>query len=302
MGHDDHDHAGHDHTAGAGVRALTLALALTLSFLGVEIIGAWWFDSLALLSDAAHMFTDCAALAIALAAARISEMAPDSRRTYGYRRFEVLAAAFNAVLLVIAAGWIFYEATQRFLSPAQVQPLGMFVIAALGLVVNLIGMRILTGHQARSLNMKGAYLELWADALGSVGVIVGAGLIWMTGYAWIDPVVAVGIALWVLPRTWGLLADATHILMQGVPRGTDLVAIRARIIAVAGVADMHDLHIWSVAGDDVSLTAHVVLQAGASHEAVRLLAVKALQTDFGIQHVTLQTEDVSCDPVLHIHA
>jgi cobalt-zinc-cadmium efflux system protein len=318
MAHDhdtgDHDHAshahaghahpdhGHDHTAGAAPRALAIALALTAGFLLVEIVGAWWFSSLALLSDAAHMFTDCAALAIALAAARIGQLPPDTRRTFGYRRFEVLAAAFNATLLVLAAAWIFYESIRRLISPAEVEPLGMLVVAALGLIVNLIGMRVLTGQQNDSLNMKGAYLELWADALGSVGVIAGAVLIWLTGFGWIDPVVAIAIALWVLPRTWSLLSNATHILMQGVPRGTDLPAIRAQIAGVAGVAGVHDLHVWSVAGDDVSLTAHVVLGPGAAHETVRKLATTALEGRFGIRHVTLQTEDTPCDAGAHLHA
>jgi cobalt-zinc-cadmium efflux system protein len=178
--------------------------------------------------------------------------------------------------------------------------LGMFAIAATGLSVNLLGMWVLKGQEEDSLNMKGAYLELWADALGSLGVIVGAGLIWMTGLSWIDPVVAIGIALWVLPRTWSLLSNATHILMQGVPRGTDLAAIRSKIRSIAGVANVHDLHVWSVAGDDISLTAHAVLDPGTSHEAVRLTIATALLGHFGIQHVTIQTEDRACqDAAVH---
>ena len=292
----DHDHSGHhhDHSHGAGTRALAAALCLTVAFLVVEVIGAWWFGSLALLSDAAHMFTDSAALAIALSAARIGQRAPDERRTYGYRRFEVLAAAFNASLLVIAAAWILFEAARRFINPAEVQPLGMIAIAVAGLIANLIGMKILTAHQHDSLNMKGAYLELWADALGSVGVILGALVIWGTGWVWVDPVVAVAIALWVVPRAWSLLSHSTHILMQGVPRGVDLAEIRARIGGVAGVGDVHDLHVWSVAGDDISLTAHVVIADGAEHEGVRAEVLAMLARTFHIDHATLQTEAVSC--------
>ncbi|MEO6300459.1 MAG: cation diffusion facilitator family transporter [Paracoccaceae bacterium] len=306
--HSDHDHAhhrhghAHDHTAGAAPRALALALALTAGFLLVEILGAWFFVSLALLSDAAHMFTDCAALAIALAAAHIGQFAADERRTFGYRRFEVLAAAFNATLLVLAATWILYESVRRLITPTAVEPLGMLLVAVAGLVVNLIGMRVLSGQQGASLNMKGAYLEVWADALGSVGVIAGAVLIWLTGYSWIDPIVAVAIALWVLPRTWNLLSNATHILMQGVPPGIDLTAIRARIAGIAGVADVHDLHVWSVAGDDISLTAHVVLASGAAHDVVRTATLAALEGQFGIHHVTLQTEDIPCETGEHLHA
>lgn len=293
MGH-DHAHHHHDHTQGAGTRALTLTLGLTLAFLLAEVVGAWWFSSLALLSDAAHMFTDAAALAIALAASRIGQMEPDEKRTFGYRRFEVLAAAFNAALLLIAALWIFYEAIRRFMNPADVQPLGMIAIAVAGLIANVVGMRILMGHREKSLNIQGAYLEVWADAIGSVGVIIGAVLIWLTGYAWIDPIVAVAIALWVLPRSWRLLSDATHILMQGVPQGVDLAEIRRKLSGMSGASDVHDLHVWSVAGDDISLTAHVVLDDGAEHEAVRSTVLAALADQFDIHHVTLQTEETGC--------
>ncbi len=310
MGHNHdhaHDHAhahasghasghGHDHAAGANSRALALALALTLAFLAAEVAGAIAFSSLALLSDAAHMFTDGAALAVALVAARIATLAPDDRRSYGYRRFEVLAAAFNASLLLLAAAWITLEALRRLINPAEVAALGMFVVAVAGLVVNLIGLRILSAGRASTLNMKGAYLELWADAVGSVGVMLGAGLIWATGWPWIDPLVAIAIALWVLPRSWSLLSEAVQILMQGVPRGVDLAAIRARLGALEGVGGVHDLHVWSVAGDDVSLTAHVVLTQGTGHDDLRARAAAALAEAFGIHHITLQTEDQACAP------
>jgi cobalt-zinc-cadmium efflux system protein len=294
-GHDDagRGHAGHDHTAGANTRALGLTLGLTLAFLLAEVLGGWWFSSLALLSDAAHMFTDAAALAIALVAAKLGALAADDKRTYGYRRFEVLAAAVNASLLLVAAGWIVFESIRRLMHPEAVAPLGMLGVAVAGLVVNLIGMKILAAGRDESLNMKGAYLEVWADAIGSVGVIAGALLIWATGWLWVDPLVAVGIALWVLPRGWGLLREASHILMQGVPHGTDLARIRAALARIEGVASVHELHCWSVAGDDVSLTAHLVL-AGQGHEVVRARAVAVLAEDFGIQHVTLQIEDGAC--------
>lgn len=297
-GHVGHGHAGHDHSAGANTRALALTLGLTLAFLLAEVLGGWWFSSLALLSDAAHMFTDSAALAIALAAARLGAMAADDKRSYGYRRFEVLAAAVNASLLLVAAGWIVFESVRRLIHPESVAPLGMLVIAVAGLVVNLIGMKILASGRDESLNMKGAYLEVWADAIGSVGVIAGALLIWATGWLWVDPLVAVGIAIWVLPRGWGLLREASHILMQGVPRGTDLGRIRAALAGIEGVAGVHELHCWSVSGDDISLTAHLVL-AGQGHEDVRARAAEVLAEDFGIQHITLQIEDEACAAPLH---
>lgn len=289
-----HGPGGHNHGAGANARALKIALGLTGGFMLAEVAGAFIFNSLALLSDAAHMFTDTAALAIALLAIKIGERAADERRTYGYRRLEILAAALNAVLLFIVSAYILYEGVHRFLKPEPVQSIGMVVVAALGLVTNLVAMRVLVGGKDGNLNMKGAYLEVWADAIGSIGVIAAAGLIWISGWTWIDPVVAVGIGIWVLPRTWVLLRDTTHILLQGVPPGYELKVVRGAIEEVAGVAGVHDLHLWSVAGDDASLTAHVELVAGAEGEAVRKTVEHMLDARFHIHHVTLQTEVERC--------
>ncbi|WP_257551160.1 cation diffusion facilitator family transporter [Sphingopyxis sp. DBS4] len=302
MGH-QHDHGegggghAHDHAAGANARSLSIALALTGSFLIAELAGAWLFNSLALLSDAAHMFTDAAALAIALAAIRIGQRPADKKRTYGYRRFEILAASFNALLLFAIAGYVLYEGVQRFLDPQPVGSVGMLVVAFFGLVVNLIAMRVLAGGRDRSLNVKGAYLEVWADMLGSVGVLLAAALIWLTGWTWVDPAVAIAIGLWVLPRTWILLRDTTNILLQGVPRGIDLDAVRAAIADVAGVASVHDLHLWSVAGDDRSLTAHVVVDASEDEQQVRRRVADQLHDRFEIEHATLQIErgDAACE-------
>ncbi|MGQ2935934.1 MAG: cation diffusion facilitator family transporter [Sphingopyxis sp.] len=286
-------HSGHDHMAGANSRNLTIALALTGTFLVAELVGAWLFNSLALLSDAAHMFTDAAALAIALAAIRIGRRPADVKRTYGYRRFEILAAAFNALLLFAVAAYILYEGIKRFVEPQEVQSLGMLAVAAAGLIINLVSMRMLSGGKDESLNVKGAYLEVWADMLGSLGVIGAAILIYFTGWSWVDPIVAIAIGLWVLPRTWILLRDTTNILLQGVPRGVDLGAVRASIAAVEGVAEVHDLHLWSIAGRDMSLTAHVVLTPGREADAVRLGVSEALHDAFEISHATLQMESAS---------
>lgn len=299
----DHGEAGHahNHGAGANARSLSIALGLTATFLVAELVGAWLFNSLALLSDAAHMFTDATALAIALAAIRIGQRPADKRRTYGYRRFEILAAAFNAVLLFLVAGFVLYEGVQRFFAPPEVQSLGMLLVASAGLFVNLVAMRILAGGKDDSLNVKGAYLEVWADMLGSVGVIGAALLIWGTGWNWVDPVVAIAIGLWVLPRTWILLRDTTHILLQGVPRGIDLDAVRAAMRAQPGVADVHDLHIWSVAGDDASLTAHVVVSDGGDVDVVRVALAAMLEARFEIHHATIQPETAPCADAASLH-
>jgi cobalt-zinc-cadmium efflux system protein len=300
-GPDTGGHAGHNHGAGASTKRLAIALSLTSVFVVAELIGAFLFDSLALLSDAAHMFTDSAALAIALAAVKIGQRPPDDKRTFGYRRFEILAAAFNAILLFAVAGYVLIEGIGRFFDPKPVESVGMLTVATIGLVVNLISMRILAGGKDDSLNVKGAYLEVWADMLGSLGVIGAAVAIYLAGYNWIDPIVAIGIGLWVLPRTWILLRDTTHILLQGVPRGFDLKAIRERMGQMPGVVGVHDLHLWSVAGDDASLTAHVAIADGGSSASTRRAVVGMLEAEFNIHHATIQTETEPCGDEESLH-
>ena len=294
--HSGHDHAGHggghghSHGAGASSRQLSIALALTSSFLVAEVAGAWWFNSLALLSDAAHMLTDAAALAIALAAVKIGQRPADDRRTFGYRRFEILAAALNALLLFAVAAFVLYEGIGRLMAPPEVGSTGMLVVATLGLIVNLVSMRLLASGKDRSLNVKGAYLEVWADMLGSIGVIAGAVAIMLTGWGWVDPVVAIAIGLWVLPRTWTLLKDTTRILLEGVPAHLELARIRTAIAGSPGVAGVHDLHVWSLSSNDVSLSVHVTLAAGSDGDTVRRGVAKMLAERFAIDHVTIQTE------------
>lgn len=289
-----HDHGlgghAHDHTAGANAKMLGWALALTSTYLIAEVIGGFWFNSLALLSDAAHMMTDVVALAIALMAIKIGQRAADERRTFGYRRFEILAAAFNAVLLFVIAIYVFVEAIKRFTDPEPVQSWGMLIVAAIGLLVNLISMRLLTSGKDASFNVKGAYLEVWADMIGSVGVIIGALVIKFTGWTWIDPVVAVAIGLWVLPRTWILLRDTTNVLLEGVPSNLALADVRRAIAAVPGVAGLHDLHVWSMSNDEVSCTVHLTLGQAADPDAVRKAVAEMIDAEFGIEHVTVQTE------------
>jgi cobalt-zinc-cadmium efflux system protein len=303
-----HDHGSgshsHDHTAGANAKMLGWALALTSTYLIAEVIGGFWFNSLALLSDAAHMLTDVAALVIALLAIRVGQRPADDRRTFGYRRFEILAAAFNAILLFGIAIYVFVEAVQRFTAPEPVESWGMLIVAAIGLVVNLISMRLLTAGKDASLNVKGAYLEVWADMIGSVGVIIGALAIKFTGWTWIDPIVAVAIGLWVLPRTWVLLRDTTNVLLEGVPSGLRLAEVRTAVTAVSGIAGLHDLHVWSMSNDDVSCTMHVTLVPGADPDTVRKAVTRLIDERFGIEHATIQTEGPGgdCEESEHLHS
>jgi cobalt-zinc-cadmium efflux system protein len=288
--------AGHSHAlpSSQNEKYIWIALGLTSTFLVVEVIGGLITGSLALISDAAHMLTDTMALAIALAAIRIARKAPDARRTFGYHRFEILAAAFNAVLLFLVAMYILYEAYLRFRSPAEIQSTGMLVIAVFGLIVNLISMRLLSGGKHASLNVKGAYLEVWSDMLGSIGVILGALVIRYTGWAWVDSLIAVLIGFWVLPRTWILLKESVNILLEGVPAGMDIEKVQAALRAVPGVVSVHDFHLWAVTSGKASLTAHVVYDPVYSTEQLLPALKEVLASQFAVYHTTLQFEINPC--------
>ena len=285
--------AGHDHGTGAIAheRPLWWAFGLTSTFLVAEVIGGLLTNSLALLSDAAHMGTDVVALAISLVAVRLSRRPPDAKRTYGYARMEAIGALVNGGMLFLVAGYILWEAVGRFRQPADVASTGMLVIATLGLAVNLVSMRLLKAGSGQSLNVKGAYLEVWADMLGSLGVIVGALLIMATGWALADPIIAVLIGLWVLPRTWTLVREAGQVLMQGAPLGLNVDTVRDAMLAHPGVLTVHDLHIWALGSKEPILTAHVVVADPAqTADAVRGSLSTMLAEKFDIDHPTLQVE------------
>ena len=296
--------SGHDHGTGniRHEKPLWWALGLTATFLVAEIVGGLLTNSLALLSDAAHMATDVIALTIALVAVRLSRRPPDAKRTYGYARMEAIGALVNGGMLFLVAGWIIWEAVDRFREPPEVASTGMLVVAALGLVINLVSMRLLKAGSGESLNVRGAYLEVWADMLGSVGVIVGAIIIMLTGWTIADPIIAVLLGLWVLPRTWTLMSQAGHILMQGVPDGLDLEAVRSALLEHPGVAEIHDLHAWALGSKEPVLTVHVVAdEATAARDALRVKLAQMLSERFDITHATLQVEAVPCHTE-HVHA
>ncbi|MDZ4079792.1 MULTISPECIES: cation diffusion facilitator family transporter [Hydrocarboniphaga] len=286
--------AGHDHGKGANERSMWIALSLTGSFMIAEAVGGWLTGSLALISDAAHMLTDTVALAIALLAIRIGKRAADRRRTFGYGRFEIIAAAFNAGMLFAVAIYIFYEAWQRFRMPPEVQSIPMLVIASLGLIVNLISMRLLSAGQSESLNVKGAYLEVWSDMLGSLGVIIGAGVIYLTGWTWFDPLIAVLIAVWVLPRTYILLKASANVLLEGVPEGVEIDKIESSIRSDADVRGVHDLHIWGLGSGQISLAAHVLLAPGVQVDSFLRRTEMKLKSEYKVTHTTLQCEFEPC--------
>ncbi|GAA5513579.1 metal cation efflux system protein CzcD [Deinococcus carri] len=285
--HGGHSQGGHNHGANASARQLRMALLLTGAFLVVEVVYAFVSGSLALLSDAGHMLTDVAALALSLFAIRLGERPADRKRTFGYRRTEILAAALNAGALFAIGIYILVEAYGRLREPVAVQTTPMLIVAVLGLLVNLISARILAGGAGGSLNVKSAYLEVLGDLLGSVAVIAGALIIRFTGLTWVDPVLGALIGLWVLPRTWTLLKSSVNVLLEGVPEGLDLDALRSDLRALPGVQEVHDLHVWSVTSSQNNLTAHLV---SAEAPAGLLPQVHEVAERYGIEHTTVQVE------------
>lgn len=288
---------GHDHGKGANERALRRALVLTGAYLVAEVIGGILTNSLALLSDAAHMLTDVAALAIALIAIRIGRRPADRKRTFGYYRFEILAAAGNAALLFAVGLYILLEAWQRFREPQTIQTLPMLLVACGGLLVNAVSIWGLRSGEKGSLNVRGAYLEVWSDLLGSIAVIAGALTIRWTGWWQVDPILAVLIGLWVLPRTWTLLSASVNILLEGVPEGINLDEIELALKSISGVREVHDLHVWAITSGRVSLTAHLVIDlTDQSADDVLRLARANLKERFHIEHTTMQIEIEPCPP------
>ncbi|MBW6436666.1 cation diffusion facilitator family transporter [Actinoplanes hulinensis] len=301
--------AGHDHgtrdllTSGSGHRRrLWWAAGLLTVFMVVEAVAAGITGSLALLSDAGHMFTDVLAIAMTLAAITAAHRAStDSRRTYGLYRLEVLAALANAALLTVVAGFVLVQAVQRFTDPPHVPAGWMLVVAVGGLLANLVAFALLRSGAKENIGVRGAYLEVLGDLLGSAGVIVAALIIWRTGWAYADPIVAVLVALMILPRTFALGRSAIRILVQAAPEHLDVARVRERLAAVPGVCDVHDLHVWTLTeGMDVA-SAHLRLDPQAELGTVLTAAREALHEDFRIDHATLQVEPAGaardCTPV-----
>jgi len=287
-----HDH-GHSHlSAGARHRGrLTVALAVLAAFMVVEVVGGLVTGSLALLSDAAHMLTDVVGLGMALAAIHLAARGSQrTDRTFGLYRLEILAGLANAVLLLGVAAYVLVEAVRRFGDPADIPVGTVLVIAVLGLGANLVAFALLRKGAKESLNVEGAYLEVLADTVGSVGVIASAVLLQLTGWRWVDPAVGVAIALWIAPRSLRLAGRAIHILVQAAPPGTDLDAMQDDLRGLADVVEVHDLHVWTLTSDMEVLSAHLVVELSADHHRVLDEARDLLRDRYGIGHATLQIE------------
>jgi cation diffusion facilitator family transporter len=292
MGH------GHTHvpvTASSGQRhRLVVVLCLTLAVLAVEIVGGLLSGSLALLADAGHMATDAAGIALALAAVTLAQRPARGRRTFGWQRVEILAAVANGLVLLVVAGYVLVEAVRRIERPPEIGSGLMLAIASVGLVVNLVSLAVLHRGRGVSLNMRGAYLEVAADALGSVAVIVAAVVIATTGWTPADIVASAVIGFLVLPRAWHLLREALDVLLEAAPRGVDLEQVRAHILGVDGVLGVHDLHAWTITSGLPVLSAHVVvtdeaLDAGHGGRVLDALC-ECLGEHFDMEHCTFQLE------------
>jgi cobalt-zinc-cadmium efflux system protein len=284
-------------SASCHIRRLIWALALTASFMVIEVIGGVWTGSLALLADAGHMLTDAGALSMSLLAMRFAQKPPNLMNTYGYLRTEILAALANGVVLFLVAGYILYEAFQRVWAPPEILSGPMLIIAFLGLGVNLLGMGLLHQGAGESLNVRGAYLEVLGDALGSIGVIVAAVIIQTTGSSLIDPLVSAAIGLFILPRTWTLMRQALHILMEGVPPHLDIREIEVAMATVLGVRAVHDLHVWTLTSGKDAMSSHVVVDDLTAGDSILRELHRLLHERFGIEHTTIQLES---EPLLQI--
>lgn len=295
MSHDHSGHSGgghghsHERTAAAG-RRLTAVLVLTATYMVAEAVGGWLSNSLALIADAGHMFSDVAALALSLFAVKMASRAPTPSRSYGFYRSEILAALVNGATLVAISLYIFVEAFQRFRAPPEVQGSLMMGIAAGGLAINLAGLWILNRGRSGNLNERGAWLHVLTDALGSLGAIIGGFLVWRFEWNWADPAVSVLIGLLVIYSSWGLLKESVGVLMEDAPSGLDVDKVRKAILAHPNVVSVHDLHVWSITSGTVCLSTHVCVRDAKSYE----VALSELQTmitrDFAIAHTTIQIE------------
>jgi cobalt-zinc-cadmium efflux system protein len=291
----DHAHGGplQAHAAGSSVRRLGLSLMLTATIMVAETIGGLWSGSLALLSDAGHMLTDAGALALALLAAWMANRKPDDRRTFGFRRAEVLAAQLNVAALVLLTGWLTWEAIGRLREGSPPIDLGlMAVVAAVGLAANLAILGVL--RHDHGLNARSAFLHVVADTISSVAILLGAGVMWLRpGWTWLDPALSLAIAVLILWGTIGLIREITDVLMEGVPKHLELAEVQLTMAAASpDIAAIHDLHLWTISSGLYALSAHVVVKAEAlgRNDEILTLVKRVLCDRFRVEHTTIQIE------------
>ncbi|MWC29925.1 cation diffusion facilitator family transporter [Paenibacillus sp. MMS18-CY102] len=292
--HHGHSHHGHGHSHGqpGNRRGLAIALGITGGIMVLEFVGGLMTGSLALLSDSGHMLSDTAAIALSLVAFWFAAKPATPAKTYGYHRFEILAALFNALTLFVIAGMIAVEAYHRFGEPPQVAGLPMMLIASVGLLANLASAWSLhrQGDVEHNLNVRSAYLHILGDALGSVGAIIAGLLVIAFGWNWADPLVSVLVALLILRGAWGILKSVIHILMEGSPEGVACDEVKQTLLNIEGVRDVHDLHIWTITSGMPALSGHLLIEEQQDCQLVLQEALKRLADDYGLEHATLQIE------------
>jgi cobalt-zinc-cadmium efflux system protein len=295
-----HAHGPHAHDAApssraslarrAGRRALTAALGLTVGYMGVEVVGGWLTNSLALVSDAAHMFTDAIALGLGLFGIWIADQPATEHKTYGYHRAEILVALLNGLVLWLVVLGVFWEAWQRVQTPPTVHGAGVLIVATVGLAVNLVAAWLLSGAASANLSVRGALLHVLSDILGSVGAIASGIVILATGWNAVDAVASVLIAMLILVSSFGLIREAVDVLMESVPRHIDLDELRRTLEGVPGATEVHDLHVWSLTTGHCALSAHAVVDESVDGDHVLAEMSDGLAERFDIHHVTIQLE------------
>jgi cobalt-zinc-cadmium efflux system protein len=288
--HPSQGHASHSHGGGASGRAFGIGIALNIAFVVVEAIYGWRVGSLALLADAGHNLSDVAGLLLAWVAALAAGRLPDHRHTYGWQRASILAAFANAVLLLVAMGSLLWEAAHRLHSPALTDGQTVIVVAAIGVLVNGATAAMFISGGKSDMNIRGAFLHMAADTLVSLGVVASGVLFLRTGWAWLDPVTSMAIALVIIAGTWSLFRQSLHLLFDGVPESVTLADVDALLRARPGVEDVHDLHVWAMSTTDIALSAHLVMPGGHPGDAFLETLADELHARFEITHPTIQIE------------
>ncbi|MGG4266666.1 cation diffusion facilitator family transporter [Peribacillus simplex] len=291
----EHGHGHHHHSNNK--KALLASFLIISTFMVVEVIGGFMTNSLALLSDAGHMLSDAAALGLSYTAIRLGERKATPSKSYGYKRFEIIAACLNGLTLIVISVFIFIEAIKRFVDPPEVQSLGMLMISIIGLLVNIIAAWILmSGDKEDNLNVRSAFLHVIGDMLGSVGAIAAALLIYFFDWGIADPIASVIVAFLIIISGFRVARDSFHILMEGTPDQVDMDEVKASLLELVSVSEVQDLHIWTITSGFLTMSCHVVIDASGNHDSVLAEAQKLLHDQFGIEHSTIQVErqDIGC--------
>jgi len=289
----EHSHSNHSHSHGhnANKKALKISFILIASFMFIEFIGGFMTNSLALISDAGHMLSDAVALGLSLSALLLGEKAANSKKTYGYKRFEILAALLNGVVLILLSIFICIEAFKRFSHPAEVMGSGMIIISTIGLIINIVVAYILSrGETKENLNVKSAFMHVLGDLLGSVGAIIAALLIIFFGWNIADPIASIIVSVLVLYSGWNILKESVNILMESKPANINSDDIVNALKTISGVEGIHDLHIWMITSDFPALTVHLNVENKSDRDAILENAIQQIKEVSGIKHITIQIE------------